>query len=685
MPAASGFDWMRQFHRALRGRYQFTFIIAFFIAVIGFSTGWQWAGLLYRSDGMVRIASALPPVLKQTDQNQPIPMFDSFIQAQQELVTSRAVLEEAAKDPLWTTSPLAHQRLSVEDLAAGLKVEARAKSENLRISYTSLQPEVAVAAVRSTITAYQAAYMRDHADREQRRLKLLEEYRASLTAQLDGATADPTIALPRSQPTTASAQHAPTARHDPQPPRRPTETAVAMVDPEFRRLIEIRARMTDELEKERVDFGEFHPAIRRLEKERQLAARRVERYVDDVYAIQLARFEDSQRAHSDPVSKLVEDAVSPVVVATVPPAILQLRREIDDVSQRIEILKTEAAMPKRFEVVTNGDFPVAVPDRRIKTAAVGGVGGAAVAVLVMVIAGLLRREYNYCADVVDDLANYSPYVAAIPELGQRSLRHTADAVQCVHQLRQTLETKSSVYMVCSATWGSGQSSVLMSLAMSLAAAGSRTLVIDADFFSRGLTTSLRLDKEVGFADVLSGCELEFCIKSNRHGLSILPAGLQIDETGLGFTPAQIAQLIERARTQFDVILIDSAPVLTSAEPGILARHVDGVLFTISRGQTKKLVMRAIQELQQSRAVILGAVFNRVSRKDFDMSIPQRARPVTTSPIYRLPDVFAEMGPLVSAMAMTVRTSSELTRYIDLKALTMPRLDVAQQNAESIAA
>lgn len=292
---------------------------------------------------------------------------------------------------------------------------------------------------------------------------------------------------------------------------------------------------------------------------------------------------------------------------------------------------------------------------------------------------------NTTTDVVDDLADHAPYVAAIPELMENNMRHAADAVQCIHHLRQTLDTESRVYMVSSATWGSGQSSVLMSLALSMAAAGAKTLIIDADQESRGLTKSLMLEKDVGFADVLSGRELEFCIQSNRHGLAVLPAGSQVDETGFAFTSAQLAALIDQARKQFDVVLIDTPPVLTSAEPGIVARHVDGVLFTLARGQTKKLVTRAIVELQKAKAPIIGAVFNRVARKDFDLSIPQRAQATGSVSPYRLPDVFAGMGPLVSAMATSVRASFEMIRYVDIKPLTGPRVDVEQQNAESIAA
>ncbi len=683
--AAPSGDWTRQIHRALRGRYRITFVVTLLLSVVGFSLGWEWSGLLYRSEGMIRIASALPPVLKQTDQNQPIPMFDSFIQAQQELMTSRAVLEAATLDPLWSAKRLGGQKLAVEELAAGLKVDARNRSENIRISFTDPQPEVAVAAVRSTINAYQSAYLRDYAEREQRRLKLLEDYRATLKAQLDAASIDPNSPQPI-QPAVGP-QRVPTTRPTLRAPQKPLATVLAQTDADLKRLLSEHERLADEIDRDRINYGLAHPSMQRLEKDLELSARRIDRYVDDYYALQLARYQEQVRA----LEAQEAGEETPVVLAPPPPppaspVITQLRAQIDDVNQRIDILKTEAAMPKRFEVVKTGEFPVVVPDRRIKTAAVGAAGSAGLALGAMVLAGLLRRQYNFCADVVDDLASWTPYVAAIPELSSSDLRYEADAVQCIHHLRQALDAHSRAYMVSSASGGCGQSSVTMSLALSFAAAGTRTLLIDADTGARGMTTALKMENEVGLADVLSGCEPEFCIKTNRHGLNILPAGLQIDQAGLAFTQAQIAHLLERLRQKFDVILIDAAPMLSSAEPGVIARNVDGVLLTMAKGQNRRMIARALRETQHARAIIIGAVFNRVSTADFDQSIPQRPHLANVGASnYAVPPELLAMGPLVKAMAIAVRAPLDLRRFVDTKMISDSRFDVAQQAAESIAA
>lgn len=679
----AGFDAWRSVHRALRGRYRLTIAIASLMTVIGFSVGWEWVGLLYRSDGMVRIASALPPVVKQTDQNQPIPMFDSFIQAQQELITSRSVLEDAMRDEIWNTPSVAGGRLSVSELAAGLKVEVRGKSENLRISFTDTNPAISIAAVRSTIAAYQNAYMRDHAEREQRRQRLLEDYRASLVKQLEVAMADP-VALPRAALSPSTQPVDAQQKVEPVKPRRPNPYQLAMTDPEMRRLLDEHVRAADQIDRERISYGDEHPTMLRLKKELDQADRRIARHIDEMYAIQLARYDAQFQAFHSPD---LAQAIEPPAAQTVPssPAINQLRSEIEDVTKRLEILKTEAAMPKRFEVVKTGDFPVAVPDRRIKTAIMGGAAGGGMALAAMVLAGMLRRTYLYCADVVDDLASHAPYVAAIPDITPMNRSHASDAVQCVHQIRQTLEHDGRIYLVSSSAWGSGQTSVLMSLAMSFAASGVKTLVIDADTTSRGLSMAMKMDKDVGFADVLDGCELDFCVKTNTHGLHILPAGLTAGEGGADIQQTQLKQLLDRARLQFEIVLIDAAPVLASADTHLLARSVDGVLLAISRGQARKPIARTLRDLAQARVAVIGAVFNRVMAADFDQSIPKRTKTLASASTYKVAQEWKDLGPLVDAMATSVRTPATFKRLIDIKALNRPNIDFDQQAAESIAA
>src|SRR4051812_23365819 len=64
--AEDSIDFIRIVHRALRGHYRIAIVTAVLIGAIGALEGWRFAGPIYRSDGMVRIASALPSLTRES-------------------------------------------------------------------------------------------------------------------------------------------------------------------------------------------------------------------------------------------------------------------------------------------------------------------------------------------------------------------------------------------------------------------------------------------------------------------------------------------------------------------------------------------------------------------------------------------------------------------------------------------
>ncbi len=71
---------------------------------------------------------------------------------------------------------------------------------------------------------------------------------------------------------------------------------------------------------------------------------------------------------------------------------------------------------------------------------------------------------------------------------------------------------------------------------------------------------------------------------------------------------------------FDVILIDSGPILGSIEATPACAAADGVVLTVSRGQQRPLVEKAMQHLRSIGAKFAGVVFNRAQARDFERSV-----------------------------------------------------------------
>ena len=80
------------------------------------------------------------------------------------------------------------------------------------------------------------------------------------------------------------------------------------------------------------------------------------------------------------------------------------------------------------------------------------------------------------------------------------------------------------------------------------------------------------------------------------------------------------KLIAEAKKHFEVILIDTGPLLGSIEATPTAASVDGVILTVARGQSKPMVDKALTHLQHIGARLAGVVFNRAQARDFEQSI-----------------------------------------------------------------
>ena len=95
-----------------------------------------------------------------------------------------------------------------------------------------------------------------------------------------------------------------------------------------------------------------------------------------------------------------------------------------------------------------------------------------------------------------------------------------------------------------------------------------------------------------------------------------PAG-RADATGasrLSLPPMR--RILDEARQFFDIVLIDSGPILGSVEASVVAQDVEGVILIVARGQQVPLVKRALAQLRAVDARIAGMVFNRADAKEF---------------------------------------------------------------------
>jgi len=167
--------------------------------------------------------------------------------------------------------------------------------------------------------------------------------------------------------------------------------------------------------------------------------------------------------------------------------------------------------------------------------------------------------------------------------------------------------------VTSAVAGEGKSAVAGLFATALARMDQRVLLIDADLHRAGMSRGLRVDREGGLAGVLQGrIPFERALQPGwTPGLTLLPTAIQPNPGEL--VALNLGAVLEQARARFDVVVLDTPPLLGVDDSSAMATMADGVLLVVSAGSMASPVSEAVLTLRSLRVRVWGAVANRLPR------------------------------------------------------------------------
>jgi succinoglycan biosynthesis transport protein ExoP len=173
---------------------------------------------------------------------------------------------------------------------------------------------------------------------------------------------------------------------------------------------------------------------------------------------------------------------------------------------------------------------------------------------------------------------------------------------------QTLRT----VLITSAVSGEGKSTLSSHLAVSLARAGRRTLLIDADMRRPSQHRLFELPLEPGLGAVLRE-ELpaaDAIRPTFVDGLDVIPAGRGDESAIEALGCDKLRRTLDDLKGQYDFVLVDSTPLLAVVDAPLIAQHVDGVLFSVMCGVSHlNALYESYQELEQLGVRILGAVLS----------------------------------------------------------------------------
>jgi capsular exopolysaccharide synthesis family protein len=173
-----------------------------------------------------------------------------------------------------------------------------------------------------------------------------------------------------------------------------------------------------------------------------------------------------------------------------------------------------------------------------------------------------------------------------------------------------------VIVVTSAEPDDGKTTLVANVGAALARSGRKVLLIEGDLRRNRLDRVFRLPNDVGLSTLLQEeSATERSVRAavhptNEPGLFVLPSGPCRSDAPDLLHSAGLRRLVERLRREYEVILIDTPPVLEIPDARLLSRIADGVIFIArSRRTTIDAAASATQRLAFDKARVLGVVLN----------------------------------------------------------------------------
>lgn len=407
---------------------------------------------------------------------------------------------------------------------------------------------------------------------------------------------------------------------------------------EYTLLVNQRAQLSTTLGPQYPQMVELSRQIQSLQEQMNAEAQRtIEELKGDV-AIARNRVAGLLAIRDQSRSKLGEDNAANVELAQLQTDATSLRMLYEAMLARLTQTTSQETLGQVNSRIVSEAVPPNRPDgpgTNVVLAAAGGLGlafGAFSVLLAQLFDSSVVRPEEF------ERRTRVPVLALVPRLRRNDLkvgRNTVPAADVVLGKPMSLFTESFrtlrvsvldavapheplVMQMTSGTFAEGKTLCSIAFARTAAMDGMRVLLIDADVRRRSLTESLGISTDAGLVEVLRG-EADFddaVMQGDDHrDPYVLPLSAHDAGPHELFSSVAFDHLLDRARRKFDVIVIDSAPVLALAEPLSLAKRVDVVVLIAMWAKTPiQVIVRALEEINRAGGHVAGTLLTHVNMK-----------------------------------------------------------------------
>jgi capsular exopolysaccharide synthesis family protein len=181
----------------------------------------------------------------------------------------------------------------------------------------------------------------------------------------------------------------------------------------------------------------------------------------------------------------------------------------------------------------------------------------------------------------------------------------------------SIDEKLQVLMVSSAGPGEGKSTTITNLAVTFAQSEKKVILIDADLRKPTAHHTFSISNRFGLSSIISQqCSLEEGIQATDiPNLDVMTSGAIPPNPAEMMGSKRMTATIEQLRQMYDIVLIDTPPLLAVTDAQIVATKSDGVILVVDQGRVKRdIASKAVKNLESVNARILGVVLNNVKRK-----------------------------------------------------------------------
>ncbi len=263
--------------------------------------------------------------------------------------------------------------------------------------------------------------------------------------------------------------------------------------------------------------------------------------------------------------------------------------------------------------------------------AAGSVVLMLLAIAATLVPTLLDNRVINLADIEQRMG--LPVLAAIPLLRRRDLAfarrrqtivdyatrnplsHFAESLRLLRAyLGISTAAAPRIVQVTSAVPGEGKSTMAAALAVSSASAGMRTVLVDADVRFSSVSTMFGMQRDEGLSDVLSGgIAWRSALRDHPQlPLTIIGSGSALLPEPDAIGSAKFAALMDELSRNFDLVILDSPPVLAVSDALVLGKCADATILVVQwRATARDLVDQAVKALRMVDAPLVGMMLNKI--------------------------------------------------------------------------